>query len=514
MVYYRKYRPQKIKDLDSQEIREKLTAVFSGDQKSEQHAFLFTGPKGLGKTSTARIVAKILNCERLASNKLVSSSKEKKLNAKRPALPAGRYTLDASIEPCNKCLQCKSITNGTNLDVLEIDGASNRGIDEIRDLREKIRLSPALASKKVYIIDEVHMLTTEAFNALLKTLEEPPSHAVFILCTTEPQKVPATILSRCFHISFKRATQEELLRSFSRIAKEENIPIEKEELKYIASLSDGSFRDGVKILEELVLMSNKKKITKELVEEKYQVSSIKYQVSKMLDYLSKKDTKKSLELVSRITKEGIDVKYFISEMISQLHLNLLSKVGVENNLGLVTYNLELNEIKSLIEILAKAYGEIKYAVLPQLPLEIAIVEWGIQAQKNAEQNAEKRETNNQNQDVQSQRSLASGSASFRDKKVEKEEVLSNPAINQPGIFDEKNVLKQLIDLVKPYNHSVAGVLRGCTLKSFDGKNLAIEAGYKFHKERLEERKTRDIIEKVCKQIIGSPIDVSISLKQK
>src|SRR5579884_4048056 len=189
MVFYRKYRSQTINDLDSTAVRETLLRILQKPQ-SIPHAFLFTGPKGLGKTSTARIVAKVVNC-----------------TARHGPQPASR------IEPCNECSQCTSITNGTNLDVFEIDAASNRGIDEIRDLKEKIRLSPVAAKKKVYIIDEVHMLTTEAFNALLKTLEEPPSHAMFILCTTEQHKVPATILSRCFHIGFSKATPDELVRS-------------------------------------------------------------------------------------------------------------------------------------------------------------------------------------------------------------------------------------------------------------------------------------------------------------
>ena len=193
MVYYRKYRPQTIADLDSKDVRNKLDAVLRSSAPTfiqVPHAFLFTGPKGLGKTSTARIVAKVINCT------------------------DRRDTSGKDIEPCNSCTQCVSITKGNNMDIMEIDAASNRGIDEMRDLKEKIKLSPLSAKKKVYIIDEVHMLTTEAFNALLKTLEEPPDHAVFILCTTEMHKVPATILSRCLHIGFRLATEEELVRSF------------------------------------------------------------------------------------------------------------------------------------------------------------------------------------------------------------------------------------------------------------------------------------------------------------
>ena len=159
------------------------------------------------------------------------------------------------------------------MDVLEIDAASNRGIDEIRDLREKINLSTVKAKYKVYIIDEVHMLTAEAFNALLKTLEEPPSHAVFVLCTTEPQKVPATIASRCLTVSFSLATQDELLRSLRRIVSGEKLNIEKDALEEIARLSDGSFRDGSKILQELSVKAGSKKITKELVDKEYQISN-------------------------------------------------------------------------------------------------------------------------------------------------------------------------------------------------------------------------------------------------
>lgn len=210
MVFYRKYRPQTIAQLDSEAVREKLLSVLSS--KSIPHAFLFTGPKGLGKTSTARIVAKALNCEKKAAG---------------------------AVEPCNKCDQCVSITNGTNFDVLEIDGASNRGIDEIRDLREKVKLAPISSAKKVYIIDEVHMLTNEAFNALLKTIEEPPEHVVFMFCTTEPHKVPETILSRCFHIAFKKATIPELVHSFERIAKGEKLTVDSDVFGEIAKLSDG-----------------------------------------------------------------------------------------------------------------------------------------------------------------------------------------------------------------------------------------------------------------------------------
>ena len=483
MVFYRKYRPQKIEDLDSKEIRDKLYSVLRSSSVS--HAFLFTGPKGLGKTSTARIVAKVLNCER-----------------KRKG-----------IEPCNKCDQCVSITKGTNMDILEIDGASNRGIDEIRDLREKVKLSPISSRKKVYIIDEVHMLTTEAFNALLKTLEEPPSHVVFILCTTEPHKVPATILSRCLQIQFRKARPEELVRAFERILKEEKIKSDKESLNLIASLSDGSFRDGVKILEEMVLSSGRKKITKDLVEQKYQISSVQHQVVQLIKNLESKDTKSALKTVAKLVNDGIDLGHFIEELINTLHSDLLFKAGVAQNSEFRIQNseLEMEDLKKLIELLSKAHGELKYAVLPQIPLELVIVEWGLQAKINADTKADEHRY-----DIQRKSVLKS--ASIIEKTVVKKEIVATPTFStQQGMKDysENNALwTALIDKVKTYNHSIAGVLRGCKIASYDKNSLIIETNFKFHKDKLSEPKTHEILEKVCREITKKDIDILVKLKEK
>lgn len=475
MVFYRKYRPQTIDELDSEEIRKSLYSVLSGllDKRpssgralSVPHAFLFSGPRGLGKTSTARIVAKAINCEKLNTNKSKKVSGEK--------LESG------SIEPCNKCDQCISITNGSNLDVLEIDGASNRGIDEIRDLREKVRLLPVSASKKVYIIDEVHMLTTEAFNALLKTLEEPPAHAIFILCTTELQKVPETILSRCFRLQFKLATKNELIRSFSRIAKNEGIKIDEEALDCLVDLSDGSFRDGVKVLEEISLACPDKKITKEILEERYKITSIKNQVSQMITIFSNRQAKEGLNFINGLVSEGVNMKFFIEELVSDVHKIMLSRVGV----GEVKddFKLKIEEIKELMQILTRAYGELKYAVLPQLPLELALVEFSLK--KN-------------NRQVTSSANV---------KNDGKEEI--------PQFIDSENIWPSIIEKVKPFNHSVAGVLRGCRLVNFDGKKLTIEASYKFHKERLEEPKAAEIIKKTVNSITGKNIEVNVCLKNQ
>ena len=501
MVFYRKYRPQTIEELDSKDVRDILHVLLG--QGDVSHAFLFTGPKGLGKTSAARIVAKVVNCERLVSERLASSSKPQKLNAKR-------YTLEASVEPCNKCDQCVSITNGTNIDILEIDGASNRGIDEIRDLREKVRLSAARASKKVYIIDEVHMLTTEAFNALLKTLEEPPLHAIFILCTTEPHKLPQTIVSRCTHLSFKKAEAQELVRSFKRIAKKEKLDIDDEALSLVAGLSDGSFRDGVKILEEIALNAGNKKITKELVEQKYQIRQMADQISEMVEALSRKNTREGLAVVSKLTEHGLDTKYFIEQLINTLHSLLLRKVGVkskEESIN-ITYEFSIEEIKDLVELLSRAYTDLKYAVLPQLPLELTIIEWGIQKTQNQVRLG---------QNTQSVR--GSDSQKIRESdgpKVRHSDSPSFPSVPKtseaPRPSQTDNFWQELIDRVKSHNHSIAAVLRGCGLKEYDGKSLVIETKYKFHKDKLEDIKSRKLIERVCEEIARNRVSISVLLK--
>lgn len=452
MVFYRTYRPQKISELDNSDLRERLYSIFSKNFDTA-HAYLFSGPKGLGKTSAARIVAKVINCE------------------KHEKIKKGKLT-EAEIEPDNKCWQCASITSGTNFDVLEIDGASNRGIDEIRDLKEKINLLPSKAARKVYIIDEVHMLTTEAFNALLKTLEEPPPHAVFILCTTELHKVPQTIISRCFRVDFKKASNEEIARSLARIVKGEDLKVDKEALSEIAKMSEGSFRDAAKILEELSLNLGKKSITKEYISERFNTLGLETATLQFVEVLKTKDTKKGFEVVSKLGLQGIDFKFFIENLLGRFHLMLLSKLGVGSE---VDSEFEVGDIKMILELLAKAHAEIKYAVLPQLPLELMIVEWSEGVQ---------------NSEFRTQSSVPS--------------VRATPAKND-------DFYESFINGVKGHNHLIAGVLRSCEVEFANG-SLKIIAISKFHKEKLEESKTFQILQDVAENLIGKKVVLDIILR--
>ena len=477
MVFYRKYRPQTIAELDLVAVREKLSSILSA--KELPHAFLFTGPKGLGKTSSARILAKAINCE----------------NKK-------------GFEPCNKCEACISITNGSNLDVIEIDAASNRGIDEIRDLREKIKFSPATLSKKVYIIDEVHMLTTDAFNALLKTLEEPPSHALFVLCTTEVEKVPATIVSRTFHVQFGKPTKEEIIHSLERVVKGEKLDVEKEVLDEVYKLSEGSFRDGAKILEELSFASPEKKITLATVETSYKSTSTASEIKKLLEALSQKDLPTSIKIVEGLSKNGADFKVVTEKLAESLHAIVL---GIEEN-----SNLNQKEAVKLLTLVNESYRDIKFSVLPQIPLELVIVGFCLEETENIKPKTEdKNEKIGESSVVPKTNPPASGPESKIEKPVFK---IQHPASNAGEMFAENsksdNFMAALLSALKQDNHSIAGILRGCRLIEIKEGKAIFETKYKFHKDKLSEAKTGSILDKRASEILAENIHVVVNLVSK
>ncbi|MBI2621778.1 MAG: DNA polymerase III subunit gamma/tau [Candidatus Levybacteria bacterium] len=471
MVFYLKYRPKKISELDSHSVVSKLEGIIKGKLPDKiPHAFLFTGPKGLGKTSTARILAKSINCT----------------NRKK-----------GEIEPCNVCVSCKAINNGSSLDVLEIDGASNRGIDEIRDLREKIRLSPVASKKKIYIIDEVHMLTAEAFNALLKTLEEPPEHAFFILCTTEPQKIPQTIASRCFQIKFSKPTEEDFLHSFNRILKGEGIKADKEALMQIIKLSDGSFRDGAKILEELGSAS--KHITVNLIEKKFKTASIGKNVLGIISSFEKKDAGAGIKIVDGMEKEGVDFKLFSEELINTLHGRLLAQISGES------FEMSIEQTKDLIQMLVKSHQSIKYTILPQLPLELTIVEWA--SSENPALPAGRSENSEIQNVSESENQKIITKSSSANLALKGETLQGRSSSNRPK---RDKILMELIERIKKENFSLAGVLRGCKVEKFDKRELVLSTKYKFHKERLKDKKILDMLEKSIYEMTNKKVKVSIA----
>jgi len=449
MAFYLTYRPKRIKDLDLAQVRESLTEILGA--KEIPHAFLFSGPKGTGKTSGARILAKAVNC--LA-------------NPPAGGPPAGG-------EPCNKCDSCQLIDSGRSMDLIEIDAASNRGIDDIRELRDKIKLVPSQAKFKVYIIDEVHMLTNEAFNALLKTLEEPPRHAKFVLCTTEPKKLPGTIMSRCWQINFNKASREEIKRSLARVVKGEKLKISEEDLARIARVADGSFRDAVKILEQLAVGG--KVISKKKVSQVLNRGFLTGNLDEWLVLVYSGEAIKALQWLDEAMNQGLNLSQFITQAVERLRQILLARLGVETEVEDIKAIEDLEKLKKLIWRLLQAGRELKGAVIESLPIELAVIEW-------------------------------QGETS----------TLPKPAVRSDKIKLELvvNKWKEILEEMRPQNHSLEALLKATKPTGFDGKCLVLEVFYKFHKERLEEERYRRMVEEVISKVLAQPITIKYYLGER
>ncbi len=457
MSFYQKYRSGKVADLDLDSVRSTFGTMMESGEVA--HAYLFVGPRGLGKTSSARILARLVNCEK--------NYTKGKLNKKLA-------------EPCGECDACTSIKNGSAVDVMEIDAASHRGIDDIRDLREKVNLAPSMLPKKVYIIDEVHMLTSEAFNALLKTLEEPPAHAMFILCTTEAHKVPETIVSRCVRVNFTKATPTELVRSLSRAVEGEGLKIDRETLEELASGLDGSFREGHKLLEQLV--NRFEKITVENVRETLKLIG-NSQVEALLTAVRTGDTAGVVAAMEQMEAEGVEVVSLVTMLLSSLKGSRRKAILV----GGTPNRLETKLVRKLIRVVPK----IKVSPLPLLPLELVLEEMALRARPTT--------TPSSKETVVVPVVVSQKKDDKVMSKVEFEQVVSG--------------WQDLLTRLTPRNHSVAGLLRSAKPLEIKDKFLTIEVFYKFHKDQLEQEARRRIIEEEIAKMWG-PISVKCVLGAK
>lgn len=350
---YRRFRPKTFDEVFGQEH---VTTVLKNQLKNDNiaHAYLFSGTRGTGKTSTAKIFSRVVNC---------------------------LSPVDGN--PCNECEVCESILDNSIMDVVEMDAASNNSVEDVRDLREKVKYLPSKAKYKVYIIDEVHMLSKGAFNALLKTLEEPPKHLIFILATTEPQKLPATILSRCQRFDFKRLTTNDLIGNMNQICDELNIEVEEKGLKLIARNSDGAMRDALSILEQCVSFSEGE-ITYDYILSTLGIVNNDL-VFDMADNIINRDVDKTLKSLDAIVQNGKDIIQFIKDLISHFRNIMIAKatVNVEDILEgtdetIKRYNeqseaLSLNNITRILNILSAAETGCKYSSQPRVLLEVNLI---------------------------------------------------------------------------------------------------------------------------------------------
>ena len=352
-VLARKWRPQTFEEVVGQTAAAETlrNAIFNN---RIAHAYLFAGVRGVGKTTTARILAKALNCK----------AKQK-------------------VDPCNECSSCKEITLGQSIDVLELDAASNRGIDEIRELRDSVKYAPARDDYKIFIIDEVHMLTTEAFNALLKTLEEPPPQIVFILATTELQKIPATILSRCQHFNFRAISYQDIFKRLEFIATQEHIQIGPQALNLIAKASEGSMRDAQSTLDQVVSLCGQK-IDDEQVTEL--LGTIPRQLlENVAETIVESDSKKGLLIVEQLLKSGKSPQQCIREVLGYFRDLLVLKIAGKDpqliplpmddlkRLEMVSSSFSEQDLIRFCQILVATEGELRWSTQPRIHLEMAFV---------------------------------------------------------------------------------------------------------------------------------------------
>lgn len=511
-VLYRKYRSQTFDELSGQEH---ITTILKNGIKSSSisHAYLLVGSRGTGKTSTARILAKALNCTKLSEEG----------------------------NPCNECSSCVAINNGSFLDMIEIDAASNRGIDQIRDLKEKIEFAPSEGRYKVYIIDEVHMLTTEAFNALLKTLEEPPEHVVFILATTEAHKIPATILSRCQRYDFRLGTEEQIADLISQTAKSEKIKLSEGALKVLVGNANGSYRDALSLLDVVVSGQATSKKPEEVSEsEVRKILGVpdSTMVYFLLEKLAFRETVPALDMISELDVKGVNLQQFVKYVLIALREILISKMKDQDHPEFsFAKSLTKSDVLKLISLFIDADRHLRAAPIPPLVLEAIVAEFVGQQRAGKKSHPKDYDNHNKgksengnakdaNREVNNKRPSSNSSAKSKEKTANKKSEnisekqsessrskaksmkKSDPKIN----FDDIEAKwSEFTSYIKQYNGHLYAFLRAAKLVSFEDGFLNLDVAFDFHKDRIESAKSREAMINACKEIYGFPLPVKCSV---
>ena len=485
-VFYRKWRPQTLAEVVGQEpVTQTLRHAVENGKVA--HAYLFCGPRGTGKTSSGRILAKAVNC----------------LN-------------QVDGEPCNTCDICRSITEGKSLDVIEIDAASNRGIDEVRSLREKVNYAPSRARYKVYIIDEVHMLTEAASNALLKTLEEPPPHVIFVLATTEPHKVIPTIMSRCQRFNFRRLSQTAIIGKLELICQKENIHVRLESLKLIARAATGSLRDAENILQQLIAYHGNQ-IDLEQVQTALGVSSDP-RVRQLAKHIVNKDVSAGLQVINSVNSDGVDLRQFNLGLVEYLRGLLLAKSQCNEALDVTAEDLaEMNGLaaNATFEYLLKAvklFSSVDFRSdnYSTLPLELALMDCALSLVTGRDESTMTELPETSRESIQ-----PTQEAEFP---VAANNIETSSPVRYSLSHGASTEVSQDIDYLRSRWKEFIQSLRGegssgnldaflrsaCEPVALEDDTLVLGFYYSFHKEKIEDPKYQHLVERKLKEVFGQP----------
>jgi DNA polymerase-3 subunit gamma/tau len=486
---YRRWRPRNFNDFVGQShVVTTLSNAIEANRVA--HAYLFTGPRGTGKTSAAKIFAKALNCER----------------------PNG-------CQPCDECSSCARINEGIFLDVLEIDGASNRGIDEIRELREKVKFAPAEGKYKIYIIDEVHMLTAEAFNALLKTLEEPPKFVVFILATTEVHKIPPTILSRCQRFDFKRFTVSEIEGRLLQILDAEGVKAADNALRLIAEHSEGGMRDAIGLLEQALahsqdaLKESDVRAILGLIDDEV--------ITGIADAIRKRDTREALTILSDVCLDGKDLFQFGRSLIAYFREQLFTSLTANpKGKGAPGNESSACDLIRIIETLASATNEVKKSLQSSLPLELALIKLTADQVTTGDLEARVVKLEKLLQDLSSaKRNPKAPSVSEPVSPAGSNTVSSKPTIdvNQPRTDVTPDIAETefgqwpvFLEAVKKKKRTLAALIQEGKPLSYNGRQLLVglPSHLKFHLENLMLPQNKELLEGIIQEICGANVSLA------
>ena len=499
---YRAYRPQNFEDVVGQEhiIRTLKNQI---ENNNVGHAYLFSGTRGTGKTSTAKIFARAVNCKNSTNQ-----------------------------EPCNECEVCKDILNDNIMDVVEIDAASNNSVDDIRELRENVKYSPTKAKYKVYIIDEVHMLSQGAFNALLKTLEEPPSYIIFILATTEPHKIPATILSRCQRFDFKRVTVKDMTARMQKICNEENIIVEDKALNLVARNSQGALRDALSILDQCISFGDNKIEYKDVVELLGTVNV--EQLFDLAKCIIEQDTRQSLQILNEFVIWGKDIRNLINDLIDHFRNLMVCKVSSDleeiislpeetiEQLKLQAKYVDINDLIRILNILSTTQDQMRSSSNPRILAEVTMMKIAqpmfdeskealIKRIENLEKIIESGEIK-----VNTQSTSQNNVASI----VKEEESVEEVEYEQVKSEDVKLIessWKKIRQVIKDAKQVPLSVLLG-DVSSFNVYDnvlyLIYKDGYAFAKKKLCEENTISYIENVIRETISRSFNIKVILESE